>query len=169
MITVCATSLPSVLRIIPESFEDHRGCYVETYSYSKYKEKGIDIIFVQDDYSRSCRNVLRGLHGDEKTWKLISCPYGRLYLAVVNCDPESAHFGKWEGFTLSESNRQQVLIPPKHGNGHLILSEEAIFSYKQSEEYAPDSQFSYRWDDPRFNIWWPISAPILSRRDSGEK
>jgi len=165
MIKVNKTKLEDVLLIQLESFEDHRGEYVETYNEREYRVAGIDVAFNQDDYSISTKNVLRGLHGDAETWKLITCPFGKLYLVVVNCIASSADFGKWENFVLSDRNHRQVLIPPNFGNGHLILSKVAIFAYKQSSYYNPGKQFSYKWNDPRFNIWWPVANPILSRRD----
>ncbi len=165
MIEVKTTKLDGVLLIKPEIFEDHRGDYTEIYNEALYKEKGITVDFVQDDISVSTRNVLRGIHGDGETWKLVSCLYGKFYLVVVNCDTGSPKFGKWQSFALSERNRHQVLIPPKHGNGHLVLSESTIFHYKQSTYYNPSGQFTYKWDEPRFNIWWPVSNPILSMRD----
>ena len=165
MITVTKTQLEGVLMIQPEVFEDFRGQYVETYNEELYKQNGINVKFIQDDISVSSKNVLRGLHGDEKTWKLVSCLHGTFYFVVVNCDKNSPDFGKWQSFTLSEKNRLQVLVPPKFGNGHLVLSESAIFSYKQSENYDRASQFSYKWNDPALNIWWPIKNPILSQRD----
>jgi len=159
------TKMNGVLLIKPYVFEDHRGEYVETYNKKLYKEAGVDVDFVQDDISVSARGVLRGLHGDEKTWKLVSCLFGRFYLVVVNCDKASPDFGKWQSFTLSDRNRMQVLIPPKHGNGHLVLSETSIFHYKQSTYYDPTGQFTYWWNEPLFNIWWPVRDPILSMRD----
>jgi dTDP-4-dehydrorhamnose 3,5-epimerase len=159
------TELDGVLLIQLDYFEDHRGEYVETYNEQMYREAGIDVRFVQDDYSMSTKHVLRGIHGDAETWKLISCPLGKLYLVVVDCDETSSYFGKWEAFVLSDKNKKQVLIPPKYGNGHLVLSDIAIFNYKQSTYYDPGKQFSYTWKDPRFNIWWPINNPILSQRD----
>lgn len=162
---VTETKLKGVLLIQPEVFEDHRGYYVETYNEKLYQEHGIDIPFVQDDISVSSRHVLRGIHGDQETWKLVSCMMGQFYLVVVNCDKESEDFGKWDSFNLSGANRKQVLIPPKHGNGHVVLSEQAIFHYKQNTYYNPGGQFTYVWNDPELNIWWPIKNPILSRRD----
>lgn len=162
---VSKTKLDGVLLIEPESFEDHRGYYVETYNEALYREHGIDVAFVQDDISVSSRHVLRGIHGDQKTWKLISCLYGKFYFVVVNCDPASWQFGQWESFVLSAANRKQVLVPPKFGNGHLVLSEEAIFHYKQNTYYDPAGQFTHVWNDPQLGIWWPIENPILSRRD----
>ncbi|MDA8140091.1 MAG: dTDP-4-dehydrorhamnose 3,5-epimerase family protein [Desulfobacteraceae bacterium] len=159
------TNLKEVLLIKPEAFEDHRGQYVELYNDELYRKHGIGVTFVQDDISVSHRHVLRGIHGDGETWKLISCLHGSFYFVVVNCDTASPDFGQWQSFTLSESNRHQVLVPPKHGNAHLVISESAIFHYKQTTYYNPKGQFTYVWNDPRLNIWWPIKTPILSRRD----
>ena len=165
MITVTKTQLEGVLMIQPDVFEDFRGQYIETYNEELYQQHEINVKFIQDDISVSSQHVLRGLHGDEKTWKLVSCLYGTFYFVVVNCDKNSPDFGKWQSFTLSDKNRLQILVPPKHANGHLVLSKSAIFSYKQSENYDRASQFSYKWNDPAFNIWWPIKNPILSQRD----
>ena len=165
MIEVSKTDLPGVLLIKLSIFEDFRGNYIELYNADLYREKGVDIEFIQDDISTSKKDVLRGIHGDNETWKLISCLHGKFYLVVVNCDPDSKDFGKWQSFTLSEASGLQVLIPPKHGNGHLVLSEKAVFHYKQSTYYDPSKQFSYRFDDPRFNVSWPVKKPILSKRD----
>ena len=165
MIEVSKTKLDNVLLIKLDVFEDHRGEYVEIYNEELYRKNGIDIKFVQDDISVSTKNVLRGIHGDAETWKLISCLHGKFYFVVVNCDVDSENFGKWQSFVLSDVNRLQVLVPPKHGNAHLVLSDKAIFHYKQSTYYDPTKQFTYKWNDPKFNIWWPIKNPILSQRD----
>lgn len=159
------TALEGVLLIELDVFRDHRGEYVETYNEELYRKYGINVKFVEDDISVSLKNVLRGIHGDAVTWKLISCLYGKFYLVVLDCDRESPSFGKWESFELSDRNRQQVLVPPKYGNGHLVLSDIAVFHYKQSTYYDPKRQFTYKWDDPRFNITWPIKKPMLSKRD----
>lgn len=165
--TVEETRLTGVLLIKVDRFEDHRGEYVEIYNEEIYRKNGIDQTFIQDDISVSTRHVLRGIHGDSETWKLVSCLEGKFYLVVVNCDRESDSYGRWQSFVLSEHNREQVLIPPKFGNGHVVLSERAIFHYKQSTYYEPEKQFSYRWNDPELNISWPINTPILSVRDGG--
>lgn len=165
MIEISKTNLEGVLLIKPFVFEDHRGEYVETYNEQLYKDNGIDVKFIQDDISVSSRNVLRGIHGDDQTWKLVSCLYGKFYLVVVNCDKQSKDFGKWQAFVLSDKNRLQVLIPPKYGNAHLVLSSLSIFHYKQSKYYDRARQFTYKWDDRQLNIWWPINNPILSQRD----
>jgi len=153
----------------PTIFKDFRGSYVETYNEELYNRAGINIRFIQDDISVSVKNVLRGIHGDGETWKLVSCLYGEFYLVVVNWDDASPQFGQWESFTLSDQNRLQVLVPPKFGNGHLVLSELAIFYYKQSTYYNRAGQFTILWNDPKLNIKWPVDNPITSKRDSGEE
>lgn len=163
---VSMTSLDGVLVITPPTiFEDFRGTYVETYNLEQYREAGVDVEFVEDDISVSTRHVLRGIHGNQETWKLVSCLQGKFYLVVVNWDQESSQHGQWVSFTLSDQNHQQVLIPPKFGNGHVVLSDRAIFHYKQSTYYNREGQFTLLWNDPTLNISWPVSDPILSDRD----
>jgi dTDP-4-dehydrorhamnose 3,5-epimerase len=161
------TSLRGVMLLKPSAFEDHRGEYVEIYNKELFRYHDLDIDFVEDDISTAYYGVLKGIHGDDRTWKLISCLHGKFYLIVINYDKTSEDFGKWAPFVLSDRNRHQVLVPPKHGNGHLCLSKKSIFHYKQSEYYEPSRQFTIKWNDPRFNIWWPLSNPILSVRDGG--
>jgi dTDP-4-dehydrorhamnose 3,5-epimerase len=162
---ISKTTLDKVLLIKPSVFEDFRGTYVELYNEEAFRRAGIDLKFVQDDVSISSKNVLRGLHGDSTTWKLISCLHGKIYFVVVNCDEGSSQYHKWESFTLSDRNKWQVLVPPKFANGHLVLSDEVVFHYKQTTYYDPKSQFTIRWDDPKIKVWWPIKNPILSQRD----
>lgn len=164
------TKLDGVLLIKPPTvFEDFRGTYVELYNEELYKESGIAVNFIQDDISVSSRHVLRGIHGDAETWKLISCLHGKFYLMVINWDETSPQYRQWDAFTLSDQNRFQVLIPPKFGNGHVVLSEVAIFHYKQSSYYDRPGQFTILWNDPKLNFWWPVRNPILSMRDEGNK
>lgn len=162
------TTLDSVRLIKPPTiFEDFRGHYVETFNERLYREAGIDQHFIQDDISVSRRHVLRGIHGDDKTWKLISCLQGSFYMVVINNDPQSSQYRKWTSFTLSDTNRLQVLVPPKFGNGHVVMSEQAIFHYKQTTDYDRSGQFTLIWNDPALNIWWPVQNPIVSERDQG--
>jgi dTDP-4-dehydrorhamnose 3,5-epimerase len=137
-------------------FEDFRGTYVELYNEELYKEK-IPVDFIQDDISTSYQNVLRGIHGDTTTWKLVSCLYGSFYLVIVNNKPDSKQYKQWTSITL--------LIPPGFGNGHLVLTEQTIFHYKQNTYYDRSTQFTIAWNDPNLNIYWPIKDPILSERD----
>jgi dTDP-4-dehydrorhamnose 3,5-epimerase len=168
-VEVSKTKLDGVLLIKPPTiFEDFRGDYVEIYNEKLYTEAGIKVKFVQDDISTSSKHVLRGIHGDNETWKLISCLYGKFYLVVAKRD-RSPQYGQWESFVLSSQNRLQVLVPPGYGNGHLVLSDSAIFHYKQSSYYNREGQFTILWDDPELNIWWPIKNLIVSRRDAGRQ
>lgn len=178
MIRVSKTKLEGVLLFKLDAFEDFRGEYLELFNEQIYRgeidkalkgtiyqKETINLHFIEDDISTGTKGVLKGIHGDTKTWKLITCLYGKFYLVVLNYNPKSKDYGKWEAFTLSQTNRMQVLIPPYHGNGHLVLSDYDIYHYKQSQYYDPQSQFTVRWDDPEFKVWWPTKNPILSLRD----
>jgi len=168
VLTVRPTRLDGVRILEPTTrFEDFRGEYVEIWNRQLAHDAGIDVDFVQDDISVSTHGVLRGIHGDASTWKLISCLQGRFYLVVINNDPTSPQYREWEGFTLSDQNRLSILVPPRFGNGHYVLSEQAIFHYKQSSYYDRAGQFTLAWDDPELGLWWPTRAPIVSQRDQG--
>jgi dTDP-4-dehydrorhamnose 3,5-epimerase len=165
---VLESTLDGVLLIEPPTiFEDFRGHYVELYNDALYRGAGIDADFIQDDISISRKHVLRGLHGDDKTAKLISCLLGSFYFVVVNNLPESAQYRQWAAFTLSETNRSQVFVPPGFANGHVVMSESAMFHYKQTSNYDRSSQFTLAWNDPELGIWWPVASPITSQRDQG--
>jgi dTDP-4-dehydrorhamnose 3,5-epimerase len=159
------TKLDNVVKIIPTVFKDFRGEYIETYNKDFMIENKIDIEFLQDDISVSKKNVLRGIHGNKTTWKLVSCLYGSFQLIVVNNDKDSKQYKKWESFELSSENKLQILVPPKFGNGHLVTSEKTIFHYKQNTQYDRNSQFTIKWNDPEFKFKWKINDPILSDRD----
>jgi|TARA_B110000967_G_scaffold124991_1_gene127780 dTDP-4-dehydrorhamnose 3,5-epimerase len=155
--------------ITPDVFHDFRGEYVETWNSETYKVF-YDVEFKQDDISTSVKHTLRGLHGDFTTWKLVSCLYGSLLQVVVDMRPESNTYLKHELFSINDKNRNQILIPPGFANGHLVMSDFGIFSYKQSTLYGGASkQFTVRWDDPKVGIEWPINNPILSSRDKNAK
>jgi len=158
------TKLEGVKLIIQDApFEDHRGYYRELYNKNKYGKH----VFVEDDISVSdSKGVLKGIHGDDVTWKLISCLAGKFYLVVVNCDRDHFQFGMWDSFILTPHNRIQVLVPPKFGNGHQALQDGTIFYYKQTSYYGVHEQFTVAWHDSQLQIAWPINNPILSLRDS---
>ena len=151
-----------------KAFKDLRGYY-----WTSWKKEVIKKIkFKHDKFSLSKRNVLRGLHGDNKTWKLVSCPYGKFLLVVVNCKKKSRNYLKWNSWILSHKNGLQILIPPNYANGHLCLSKECLFHYKLSYKGSyidAKQQFSLRWNDPKLNINWRIKKPILSYRDKKAK
>jgi len=158
------TKLQGVLLRRLDAYKDYRGLYIQMFDSLDLPH----LDFVQDDISISHGNVLRGIHGDKVTWKLITCLYGRFYLVVLNCDETSPQYGQWQSWVLTDRNRLQILVPPKFGNGHLVQGSKAFFHYKQTTHYDRESQFTIKWDDPRFNIYWPTKNPILSRRDEYE-
>ena len=161
------TDLEDVLLIKPSTnFEDFRGTYIETYNRESFERNNINLDFIQDDISRSRKNVLRGLHGDYKTTKLVSCIYGSFYLVVVNNKKDHHQYKKHCTFSLSDRNSLQILIPPGFANGHLVMTDEAIFHYKQTTLYDRNSQFTLKWDDPDLDIFWPKQFPVQSKRDT---
>ena len=146
-----------------EAFTDFRGDL-----YTVWKSGDYDLEFNHDKVSTSRKHVLRGIHGDTKSWKLVSCLHGEIYFVLVDNRESSDTFMEWESMILSDRNKKQVLIPPGVGNGFLVLSDFSVFHYKWSYEgeYADvDQQFTIKWNDPIIGIDWPINNPILSRRD----
>jgi dTDP-4-dehydrorhamnose 3,5-epimerase len=152
--------------IIPAIKEDYRGTFVEHYNEAGLTTAFKTLHFVRDCLSTSTRHVLRGIHYDDKTWKLIQCMAGRIYFVVVDMREESADYLKWESFILSDRNRMGVLVPPRFGNGHLVLSKRCTFHYKMSEYYDPQTEKTLAWNDPKAAIFWPIKNPLLSEKDS---
>jgi len=158
---------PEIKIFQPDSFEDYRGELYTIFNQDEHK-----LVFNHDKVAVSRQHVLRGIHGDAKATKLITCLSGAIYLVVVDNRPESSNYLKWDSIILNENNKRQVLVPPGFGNGHLVLSESATFFYKWSYEGEyPDvkDQFSINWRDPKVNIHWPIDNPILSERDKNSK
>jgi len=146
-----------------DAFTDYRGDLFTT-----WKEGDFDLKFNHDKVSTSRKHVLRGIHGDNKSWKLVTCLYGEIYFVLVDNRESSDTFIQWDSMILSDRNRKQVLIPPGVGNGFLVLSDYSVFHYKWSYpgKYADvDEQFTIKWNDPIIGIDWPINNPILSRRD----
>ena len=160
------TVLDGVKLVQPVVYEDFRGTNFEAYNETKFRDEIIVNNFVVDSISTSCNHTLSGIHGDNKTSKLVSCLYGTIHMVIINRDPDSKQYNQWFTITLSDRNKYQLLIPPKFGNGYLVMSDEAVFSYKLSEYYDRDSQFTIKWNDPMHNFFWPIKNPILSERDA---
>jgi dTDP-4-dehydrorhamnose 3,5-epimerase len=150
--------------ITPDVFRDHRGENVEIWNKLDSKP-GIE--FVQDNISVSHWNVLRGLHGDFETWKLVQCLHGVIWMAIVDCRRKSPTYGAIWQDTMSWRSQGQLLIPPGCANGHYCLTESCIFHYKMSQYYFPNKQFTLKWNTP--GIRWPLveTTPILSDRDKG--
>tara|TARA_R100001377_G_C3144023_1_gene93765 strand:- start:176 stop:658 length:483 start_codon:yes stop_codon:yes gene_type:complete len=149
----------------PDVFTDFRGDLWTTW---KKDEFPYDIQFNHDKVSTSKKNVLRGIHGDFKSHKLITCLYGELFFVIMDNRKESDTYLKCQSMILDDKKRKQVLIPPGVGNGFLVLSEYSVFSYKWAYDGKyPDveDQFTIKWNDKRLDIDWPIDNPILQRRD----
>ena len=158
------TRLHGVKLIMPDRFEDHRGSYMELYDSKKF-ESVTNEIFVQDDISISNRGVLRGLHGDRRTTKLVTVLNGSGYALIADNRIESPTYKKWQSFTLTRQNRQMLLLPAGIGNSILALEDNMIYYYKQNTHFVDGNQFTIKWNDPSWNFWWPIDKPILSMRD----
>mgnify|MGYP003132782171 CR=1 FL=1 len=147
----------------PDVYTDYRGDL-----WTLWREREHEISFNHDKVSTSRRNVLRGIHGDSKSWKLVTCLYGELYFVVADPRPESPTYQQWDCLVLDSKTRKQVLLPPGVGNGFVVLSEESVFHYKWSYPGTyPDveDQFTIKWNDPQWNINWPIQNPVLQMRD----
>ncbi len=147
----------------PDVYTDFRGDL-----WTLWKEGDHVLKFNHDKVSTSRQNVLRGIHGDQKSWKLITCLYGEMYFVVVDNREHSSTYKQWDWLILDDKTKKQVLIPPKVGNGFLVLSDSSVFHYKWSYPGSypdVDDQFTIKWNDPEYNIYWPIEKPILQLRD----
>jgi len=160
------SSVLNLSMIFPKTnFKDNRGRYLQSFSLKDYK-KILYQSFVEDDFSLNKKNVFRGIHGDHKTWKLVSCVYGKCEAVIVNYDKKSNKFGKWEKFILSSNSYFQILIPPSYGNSFLVLSDYAVYHYKQTKYYSgKDKQFTINYKDPYFKIKLSKKKIITSERD----
>lgn len=161
-------SIPGVLLIEPVRFEDDRGLFMEVYHQGKYRETGIDRIFVQDNYSRSRQFTLRGLHYQLKhpQDKLVYVITGEIFDIAVDIRRGSPTFGRWTGTLLSGKALRQLFIPAGFAHGFCVLSETADVVYKCTNVYTPGDEYGILWSDPSINIAWPIEAPVLSEKDA---
>ena len=163
-------SIPDVLILEPEVFGDARGFFFESYNERVMAEQaGIKDHFVQDNHSRSARNVLRGLHYQirQPQGKLVRVVTGEVFDVAVDIRRSSATFGKWVGARLSSENKHMLWIPPGFAHGFLVLSEFAEFLYKTTDYWAPEYERSIPWNDPNIAIDWPLEEPpILSAKDA---
>ena len=161
------TKLSGVLIIEPSVLLDERGFFKETFQTNRYHDVGITLPFVQDNYSRSQKGVLRGLHLQKlhPQGKLISCSVGSIYDVVVDIDPKSKTFGDYVDVELSEQNHLQLWIPPGYAHGFCVLSESADLYYKCTDFYFPNEESGLIWNDPDVSIDWPIKSPRLSEKD----
>jgi len=162
------TNLSGVLRIEPKVFGDARGFFLETYNKARYMDAGFpDVEFVQDNHSRSSRDVLRGLHFqlNHPQGKLVQVETGSVFDVAVDIRVGSPTFGRWYGCILSEENHHQLWVPPKFAHGFCVLSKTADFVYKCTDYYRPDDEGGLLWNDPEVGIKWPLKEPLLSEKD----
>jgi dTDP-4-dehydrorhamnose 3,5-epimerase len=165
---VTRTKLPGVLLIEPDLHLDERGFFVETFQAQRYLDAaGIARSFVQDNFARSRRGVLRGLHfqREQPQGRLVRVSRGEVFDVAADIDPRSSTFRQWVGTVLSDKEHRQVWIPPNYAHGYLVLSDIADFEYKCTEYYHPQSEGGVIWKDPDLAIEWPLDNPTLSPRD----
>ena len=167
---VIKTNIAEVLIFEPKVFGDARGFFFESFNANVFEQAtGLQLNFVQDNHSKSVKNVLRGLHYqiEQAQGKLMRVTYGEVFDVVVDIRQSSATFGKWVSAHLSAENKRQMWVPPGFAHGFLVLSDSAEFIYKTTDFYAPQHECCLKWDDATVGIQWPIQGlPSLSAKDS---
>ena len=166
---VVRTRIPDVLILEPKVFGDERGFFYESYNEREFTEStGLNIRFVQDNHSRSAKNVLRGLHYQiqQPQGKLVRVIFGSVYDVAVDIRRRSPTFGQWTANVLSDQNKHTLWIPPGFAHGFLVTSDYAEFIYKTTDYWAPAFERSIAWNDPELDIAWPLQGePALSAKD----
>ncbi|MEZ9176621.1 dTDP-4-dehydrorhamnose 3,5-epimerase [Vibrio kanaloae] len=168
---VIQTKLAGCVIIKPKVFGDDRGFFLESFNADRYKKSaGIKEIFVQDNRSRSTKNVLRGLHFQKTKpqGKLVTVTSGVVFDVAVDLRPESKTFGQYESIILSDENNLQFYVPPGFAHGFAVISDTADFQYKCTDYYDPNDESGIAWDDSDINIDWPLNDPILSDKDMNQ-
>lgn len=166
---IIPSRLPEVLVIEPKVFGDARGFFFESWNERDFEKAGIGTRFVQDNHSRSARNVVRGLHFQvrQPQGKLVRVTVGEIFDVAVDIRRSSPNFGKWVGTRLSADNKTTMWIPPGFAHGFAVLSGVAEVLYKTTDYYAPEFERAILWNDPDIGIDWPLSgAPVLSAKDA---
>ncbi len=165
-----STRIPDVLLLEPKVFGDERGFFFESFNAKTFRDvTGVEVEFVQDNHSKSARNVLRGLHYQvqQPQGKLVRVVQGEVFDVAVDIRPESPTYGQWVGEILSAENKRQLWVPAGLAHGFLVLSETAEFLYKTTDYYAPSHERCIAWNDPDLAIAWPLDAsPLLSAKDA---
>ncbi|ATQ75259.1 dTDP-4-dehydrorhamnose 3,5-epimerase [Massilia violaceinigra] len=167
---VTPTAIPEVLILEPRVFGDDRGFFFESFNERKFEQlTGVAAHFVQDNHSKSAKNVLRGLHYQisQPQGKLVRVSAGAVYDVVVDLRKSSAFFGRWIGLDLSAENQRQLWVPPGFAHGFMVTSESAEVQYKTTDYWAPELERVILWNDPDIGIEWPLRGlPMLSGKDS---
>jgi dTDP-4-dehydrorhamnose 3,5-epimerase len=161
------TRIDGLVLVEPEVHGDERGFLVETFRAEAWRELGIDMQAVQENHSRSGKNILRGLHFQTSPGqaKLVRCMRGRIWDVAVDLRRDSDTYGQWEGHELDDERHRQFLVPVGFAHGFCVLSDVADVAYKLSTLYDPATEAGIAWDDPEVGVEWPISDPVLSERD----
>ncbi len=168
---VIPTTLPEVLILEPKVFGDERGFFMESWNERTFREAtGLDVTFVQDNHSRSVKNVLRGIHYQvvKPQGKLVRVVSGGVFDVAVDLRKSSPNFGKWAGVELTAENKRQLWVPPGFGHAFLVLSDVADFLYKTTEFWMAQHDRSMRWNDPSVAVQWPLAGvtPHLAAKDA---
>ena len=169
---VVKTAIDGVLILEPKVFGDARGFFMESFNQKAFNEAvGHEVVFVQDNHSRSSKGVLRGLHYQlppHAQGKLVRVTQGAVFDVAVDIRQGSATFGKWVGVELTGENHRQLWLPPGMAHGFLVTSESADFLYKTTDYYAPQAEGCVRWDDPQLAVAWPDVGvpPLVSVKDA---
>lgn len=166
---VIPTAIPEVLLLEPKVFGDERGYFYESWNKRTFAELGIDAEFVQDNHSKSQRNVVRGLHYqiEHAQGKLVRATAGEVYDIALDMRRSSPTFGKWVSFMLSASNRRMAWIPPGFAHGFCVTSDSAEFLYKTTDYWSPAHERTVLWSDAQLAIPWPLTgAPLLAAKDT---
>ena len=161
------TTMSEVLLLTPKVFDDERGFFLESYNQNIFEDAGISLEFVQDNHSRSCQGVIRGLHFQEKNpqGKLVRCIQGEILDVVVDIRSESPTFGQVLTIKLNQENKKLVWVPPGLAHGYSVLSETSEILYKVTDYYNPQDEAGIRWNDPELLIDWQVTNPKLSKKD----
>jgi dTDP-4-dehydrorhamnose 3,5-epimerase len=166
---VVRTAIPEVLLLEPKVFGDERGFFFEAYNRRAFREAtGLEVEFVQDNHSRSAKNVLRGLHYQirQPQGKLVRVIAGEIWDVAVDLRRSSPSFGKWVGFALSAESKRSAWIPAGFAHGFVVVSESADVLYKATDYYAPEHERSLLWSDPALGIQWPLRGePVVAEKD----
>lgn len=163
------TAIPDVIILEPKVFGDDRGFFYESFNENRFRElTGVTTSFVQDNHSKSAKNVLRGLHYQirQPQGKLVRVVAGEVFDVAVDIRKSSPTFGHWVGVTLSAANNRQLWVPPGFAHGFVVTSASAEFLYKTTDYWAPEYERSILWNDPAIGILWPLEGePMLSGKD----
>ena len=164
------TGIEGLVVVEPKVFGDNRGYFMETYNYNDFKAAGLDMVFVQDNQSKSKKGVLRGLHFQKKNpqGKLVRVVSGEVYDVAVDLRKGSDTYGKWYGVLLSAQNKKQFYVPEGFAHGFVVMSETAEFVYKCTRFYDPSDEGGLMWNDPEIGIDWPVpenAELLLSEKD----